>query len=488
MDYDVIVAGAGNAAMCAALAARERGARVLVLEKAPKEARGGNTYFTGGAFRFPYGNLGDIRRLAADISDAEAATIDVGSYPEGQFRDDLLRVSEGRADGELVDTLVANAYPTMAWMRDQGIRWIPLYGRQAVNDAGIHRFWGGLVLEAVGGGPGLSDRQFALAEAAGIEVRYQTAIAGLVTMDSTVTGVVVAGSSGTDTISARAVILACGGFEADAGMRREHLGAGWERAKVRGTEHNTGGGILAALEAGAARAGDWGGCHAVAWDLNAPDTGNRRIGDLYQKHSYPLGIIVNADGERFVDERADFRNYTYAKYGREILRQPHRVAFQVFDAKVTHRLRDEYRIREATHATADAIPALAEALGIDAGGLVRTVDAFNAAVRPGEFDPARLDGKRTEGITPPKSNWALPLDTPPYTGYAVTCGITFTYGGLRVDARARVLDEAGRPIPRLFAAGELVGGLFYDNYAGGSGLMAGAVFGRIAGEGAARSL
>jgi tricarballylate dehydrogenase len=214
-------------------------------------------------------------------------------------------------------------------------------------------------------------------------------------------------------------------------------------------------------------------------------TGNRRIGDLYQKHSYPLGIIVNAKGERFVDEGADFRNYTYAKYGREILRQPHRVAFQLFDSKVTHLLRDEYRIREATHATSETIGELADALGIDREGLVRTVAAYNAAVQPGEFDPARLDGKRTEGITPPKSNWALPLDTPPYVGYAVTCGITFTFGGLRVDGRARVLDATGRPIPGLYAAGELVGGLFYENYAGGSGLMAGSVFGRIAGEGAA---
>jgi tricarballylate dehydrogenase len=268
-------------------------------------------------------------------------------------------------------------------------------------------------------------------------------------------------------------------------MRREHLGAGWEEAKVRGTEHNTGEGIRMAVDVGAAPYGDWAGCHAVAWDLNAPATGNRRIGDLYQKHSYPLGIIVNANGERFVDEGADFRNYTYAKYGREILRQPHRVAFQLFDSKVTHLLRDEYRIREATHATADTIEGLAQALGIDAEGLERTVTAFNVAVQPGEFDPARLDGKSTAGIAPRKSNWALPLDTPPYVGYGVTCGITFTFGGLRVDGQARVLDGDGEAIPGLYAAGELVGGLFYENYAGGSGLMAGSVFGRLAGEGAA---
>ncbi len=519
-EYDVIVAGAGNAAMCAALAAREtlratsrRAGRVLVLEKAPREARGGNTFFTGGAFRFPYNSLDDIRRLVPDLSDAEAASIDVGSYPEVRFREDLMRVSGGQADAGLVEVLVGGAYPTMLWMHHQGVRWIPLYGRQAVNEGGIHRFWGGLVLEAVGGGPGLCDRQFEVAEAAGIEVRYDAALTGLITDAAPrsgdprggvgrrrtgspgagggqalhVAGARVETPTGPEEIPARAVVLACGGFEASAELRREHLGPGWDEAKVRGTEHNTGGGIRAAIDVGAAPAGDWAGCHAVAWDLNAPETGNRRIGDLYQKHSYPLGIIVNADGERFVDEGADFRNYTYAKYGREILRQPHRVAFQIFDAKVTHLLRDEYRIREATHATAPTIRDLADALGIDRAGLTRTVDAYNAAIQPGEFDPAILDGKRTEGIAPSKSNWAQPLDSPPYTGYAVTCGITFTFGGLRIDPQARVLDTEGNPIPGLYAAGELVGGLFYDNYAGGSGLMSGSVFGRIAGEGAARA-
>jgi tricarballylate dehydrogenase len=268
-------------------------------------------------------------------------------------------------------------------------------------------------------------------------------------------------------------------------MRTRYLGAGWELAKVRGTRFNTGDGIRMALDAGAMPYGHWSGCHAVAWDLNAPPYGNRGIGDLYQKHSYPFGIVVNVDGERFVDEGADFRNYTYARYGREILRQPQRAAFQIFDAKVTHLLRDEYRIPQVTKAQADTIEGLAGALGVDVGGLARTVHAFNAAVQPGEFDPAQLDGKCTEGIAPPKSNWAMALDTPPYAGYAVTCGITFTFGGLHIDAEARVLDEEERPIVGLYAAGELVGGLFYHNYAGGSGLMAGAVFGRIAGARAA---
>ena len=195
---------------------------------------------------------------------------------------------------------------------------------------------------------------------------------------------------------------------------------------------------------------------------------------------------MNAHGERFVDEGADFRNYTYAKYGRAVLEQPGQFAWQVFDAKVTHLLRDEYRIREVTKVTADTLDGLAEKLeDVDPAGLVRTVNAYNAAVRTtAGFDPTVKDGCRTEGLEVPKSNWAQPLDTPPFEAYAVTCGITFTFGGLRIDTRGRVLDTAERPIAGLYGAGELVGGLFYFNYPGGTGLMSGAVFGRIAGHGA----
>ena len=184
--------------------------------------------------------------------------------------------------------------------------------------------------------------------------------------------------------------------------------------------------------------------------------------------SYPLGLIVNVHGARFVDEGADFRNYTYARYGREILQQPQRLAFQLFDQKVVGILREEYRIREVTRAEAGTIEELARRLEIDPTGLARTVQEFNAAVQPGQFNPAILDGKGTRGIEPPKSNWALPLDTPPYVGYAVTCGITFTFGGVKVDTGARVLDRTNRPIPDLYAVGEAVGGLYYFNYASGT--------------------
>jgi len=487
---DVIVVGAGNAALCAAIAAREAGASVLVIEKAEEGERGGNTFFTGGGYRFPYNGIEDIQRLIPDLSPEELDRIDVGSYPASKFKDDLVRVTEGRADEGLVDTLIENAYPTVQWMNSvAGQRWVLMYGRQAYEVDGKLRFWGGMIVEGVGGGEGISESLFAQLPKHQIDIRYGTKGTALITDNmGRVTGLRVKDAEGYHDLAAGAVVLASGGFEANAEMRTRYLGAGWEVAKVRGTRHNTGAMITAALEIGAQSYGHWSGAHAVAWDMMAPPTGNRRIGDLYQKHSYPLGLIVNTHGNRFVDEGADLRNYTYAKYGREILKQPHAVAYQLFDQQTVHRLRDEYRIKEATKAEADSIPELAANLGIDVGGLVRTVEAYNAACQDGPYDPSKLDGLSTVGIDPPKSNWALPLNKPPYVGYAVTCGITFTFGGLKIDAKsAQVLDTEDVPIPGLYAAGELVGGLFWHNYPGGTGLMAGAVFGRAAGTSAGKA-
>ena len=323
----------------------------------------------------------------------------------------------------------------------------------------------------------------------GVEIRYSTkGVRLLQDKKGHVVGVTVQGPEGFEDIQGKTVVLACGGFEANAEMRTRYLGQGWELAKVRGIPYNTGDGIRMALDIGAQPFGHWSGCHAVAWDLNAPPTGDRNITELFQKHSYPFGLIVNLEGKRFVDEGADFRNYTYAKYGREILRQPLGTAFQIFDDKVKHLLRDEYRIAQVTKAETPTIEALADQLGIDRAGLVQTIKAYNAAVQEGTYNPTILDGKHTVGLTPPKSNWALPIDTPPYLGFAVTCGITFTFGGLRINNRGQVLDTENNLIPGLYAAGELVGGLFYHNYPGGSGLAAGAVFGRVAGASAAEDL
>ncbi len=484
--YDVIVVGAGNAALCAALSAAESGASVLVLEKAPHYLRGGNTYFTGGLFRFAYDAPDQVFDLVPGLTGREIDRTDLGEYPESAFERDMMRTTGGLADPDLARVLASRSYPTMAWMRDRGVPWALAYGRQAFERDGRVRFWGGLIVEAVGGGVGLSDRLFELAGNAGVTVAYDAAAVRLETTERGVTGVTARFPGGERTIGAGGVVLASGGFQADPAMRERHLGPAWASAKVRGTQFDTGDGIRMALDIGAQPFGDWGGCHAVAWDINAPPFGDRKIADLYQKHSYPFGIVVDVDGNRFVDEGADFRNYTYARYGREILTRPHGAAFQLFDARTTALLRDEYHIPQVSKAEADTIPCLAEALGIDPEGLARTVGRFNDAVQPGDFDPTALDGKRTLGIDPPKSNWALPLDTPPYVGYAVTCGITFTFGGLKIDDHARVLDASDTPIHSLYAAGELVGGLFYDNYPGGSGLMSGAVFGRMAGANAVR--
>jgi tricarballylate dehydrogenase len=266
-----------------------------------------------------------------------------------------------------------------------------------------------------------------------------------------------------------------------------HLGPEWGQAKVRGTRYKTGDGIVMALELGARAHGHWSGCHAVAWDRAAPDFGDLAVRHLYQKHSYPLGIMVNAHGRRFVDEGADFRNYTYARYGHAILEQPGRFAYQLFDRQVTPLLRGEYQAPGASRVVAATIEELAAGLvGVDAAGFLETVREFNQAVdRSIPFDPSTRDGRATRGLQIDKSNWANPLEQPPFEAYAVTCGITFTFGGLQIDEEARVLDRKGRPILGLFAAGELVGGLFYHNYPGGAGLTAGSVFGRIAGAGAA---
>ena len=289
---------------------------------------------------------------------------------------------------------------------------------------------------------------------------------------------------------ARSVILACGGFEANPEWRTRYLGPGWDLAKVRGTRFNTGDGIRMALDIGASPCGNWSGCHAVGWDRNAPEFGDLAVGDQFQKHSYPFAVMVNATGKRFVDEGADFRNYTYAKYGRVILEQPGQFAWQIFDQKVKHLQRDEYRIRQITKATANTLEELAGKLdGVDAEQFLKTIAQYNAAVRTDvPFNPNVKDGRRTEGLAVNKSNWANTIDAPPFEAYAVTCGVTFTFGGVRITNDAEVLNTDYRPIGGLYAAGELVGGLFYFNYPGGTGLTSGSVFGRIAGTSAAKAM
>jgi tricarballylate dehydrogenase len=483
---DVVVIGAGNAALCAALAAAEHKVSVLVLERAPEDEAGGNSRFTAGAFRCVYDGVDDLRALMPDLTDEEVARSDFGTYTEEKFFDDMGRVTEYRTDPDLCELLVKRSKETLRWMRDKGVRFQPIWGRQAYKIGGRFKFWGGLTVEAWGGGPGLVDALSKIARKNGIAVAYGARATSLVADDDGVKGVRVKHAGKTTEVRSKCVVLATGGFQANAEMRTRYLGPLWELAKVRGTRFNTGDGIRMALEIGAMPTGNWSGAHAVGWDRNAPEFGDLAVGDNFQKHSYPWGIMINANGDRFVDEGADFRNYTYAKYGREILMQPGQFAWQVFDCKIIPMLRDEYRIKQVTKARADTLEELVNKLDdVNATRALETIRAYNKAVMTEvPFDPNVKDGRGTRGLPIPKSNWANTVDQPPFEAYAVTCGVTFTFGGLKIDTGARVIDTDGMPIPGLFAAGELVGGIFYFNYPGGTGLMNGAVFGRIAGASA----
>jgi tricarballylate dehydrogenase len=486
-QYDVVVVGAGNAAFCAALSARETCKRVLVLERAPEDEAGGNTRFTAGAMRVVYDGVDDLRRLMPDLTDAEVARTDFGTYTADQFFDDMARVTQYRCDPDLTEILVRRSLETLLWMREKGIRFVPIYGRQAFQIDGKFKFWGGLTVEAWGGGEGLVEAWSSSARKHDVEVWYKARASSLIADDAGVHGVRVKKDGKTVEVHAKSVVLAGGGFQSNPEWRARYLGAGWELAKVRGTRFNTGDVIKMALDIGAAPVGNWSGCHAVGWERNAPEFGDLAVGDQFQKHSYPFGIMLNAEGKRFVDEGADFRNYTYAKYGRVILNQPGQFAWQIFDAKVKHLLRDEYKIKQVTKATAQTLEELVGKLDdVNAQAALAEIKAYNAAVRTDvPFNPNVKDGRSTRGLAVPKSNWANVIDTPPFEAYAVTCGITFTFGGLRINTDAQVLNTDGEPIPGLYAAGELVGGIFYFNYPGGTGLTNGAVFGKIAGASAA---
>jgi tricarballylate dehydrogenase len=484
--YDVIVVGRGNAALCAALAARDEGASVAVLEAAPPEEAGGNSRFAGGVMRFAYDSVDDLRKLT-DLSDEEAAAADWESNTTGQFYDDLYRVTSFRTDPELSEILVTRSLDAMVWLRSQGARFVPNYRHQSAVIDGKRRFFGRMPLWMAGGGPGLVQDLTDAAARKGVEIFYDTRAVSLVYDGERVTGVNARQQGKPVAYLARAVVLACGGFEANPEWRTRYLGPGWELAKVRGTRFNVGDGLRMALDIGACPYGNWSGRHAVSWERHAPEFGDLSLPESSYRHSYPMSIMVNAEGRRFVDEGIEFYNYTYAKYGAEVLKQPGQFAWQVFDAKVKPLLRPEYGDRNVTRVAASTLEELAARLdGVDPQGFLRTVREFNAAVRTDvPFNHSIKDGRATAGIEPPKSNWANPLDTPPFEAYAVTCGITFTFGGLRIlPSTGQVLDVNFHPIEGLYTAGEMVGGLFYFNYPAGTGLVSGTVFGRIAGAAA----
>ena len=481
--YDVIVVGAGNAALTAALSASQTGARVLVLEKAPEAERGGNSRFSGGLFRFAYDGIEELKPFRRDLSASDWDRVEAGHYDTDRYYQDIMRVTQGQADQELSLKLTGESYSTLAWMTSLGVDW-DWTSLWSVDSGERLRFNPGAVLEARNKGVGLMDSLYRAVGRASIDVAYDAKMtAFLQDGRGEVTGVRIRTPAGAEDVPAGAVVLASGGFEANVEMRARYLGPGWDQVKVRGTKFNTGETLRMALELGAKPVGHWQGCHATPVDGDSAPVGDLRLTDRTNRLSYPYSIMVNVLGRRFIDEGEDTGGYTYAKTGRAVLAQPGAIAYQIFDAKTVHLLEERYST--GAPVVSETIEGLAGGLSVPADALSQTVAEYNAAVLPGRFDPAVKDGKGTAGLEPPKSNWALPLDTPPYTAYSVACGITFTYGGIQIDTQARVIDTEDNPVHGLYATGEITGGFFFHNYPGGTGLMRGAVFGRIAGANAA---
>ena len=348
--FDVVVVGAGNAALCAALSARENGARVVVLEKAPRSEQGGNCPFTGGGFRFVHNGLEDIRGLVPDLTDEDVARVTIEAYTADDFRRNLLAVTQGETDPELMGVLISHSRPTMEWMRTKGVSWELPPGNRPSGGA-PSAIPSGVGLSARGAGPGLVQMLTTAARRNGIDILYETRMLRLLQDGrGRVCGVVAQDSDGVHEVRSGGVVLACGGFQANPQMRAGYLGAGWERARVRGSKHNTGDGHRAAMEVGARPAGQWTGCHATPVDADAPAVGELESTDRMPRRSYPLGITANLAGRRFFDEGETFAEQTFVKVGRLILEQERGIAFQIFDGKAVHLLEPRYGMSEPARA------------------------------------------------------------------------------------------------------------------------------------------
>jgi tricarballylate dehydrogenase len=486
-DYDVIVAGAGNAALAASVASRRAGAdRVLVLEKAPEELRGGNTHYSGGLLRIAFDDLPQILKLVPEARDLPGFIEGIEAYPYDSFWADLRRMTANQTDLELGEILISRSYDTACWMGEQGIRFEPAISLGAVRVGNLIKWPKGAIVRAANEGVGLSRMWFAGAQRSGVEVRYRSGATQLLQNASgSICGVEIRDTTGLHQVSAKAIVLGCGGFEANAAWRAQYLGRPWDHAKVRGTMFNQGDGLRMATAIGAMPWGQWSGCHATPINAAAPPFGDRKLTDKTNRLSYLYGVMLNRHGLRFVDEGEDQALFTYAKFGGAILNQPGGIAWQIFDAKVTHLLEPRYATSEPLRA--DSLEALIAQMDIDRPAALATLAEYNAAAGHGNFNPGDRDHLATHGLALPKSNWAQRLDTPPFIAYPVTGGITFSFGGLKINSDAQVIGTDWQPLPGLFTCGEMVGGLFHSNYPGGSGLMSGAVFGRIAGTSAARA-
>jgi tricarballylate dehydrogenase len=489
-ETEVVVVGGGLAGLAAALEARAAGAKVLLIERAPQEHRGGNTRFSNGAMRAVYTSVDEIEFLVGGLSDVERERTDFGQYTAISYFEDLARVTGYRTSPTMADMLIDNSADTMKWLKQYGVRFLPLYDMQATLPDGRIKFLGGSALEVNGAGEGIIEALYNAAVKVCVEIRYDTRITELLRNEDGIYGVSGRCKSQIIEIGCQSVILACGGFEANTEWRTRYLGPAWDLAKVRGSRFNMGDGIDMALKIGAMPIGNWSGCHSSSWDNNASPVNDVYNGSVFKRDDYQYGVVLNAKGERFFDEGEDFRALTYAKLGRVILQQPRQIAWQVFDKRGSDLLHGEYRVRQSARFCSDTLHGLFTQLeGFDVEVGLQTIKAFNESIK--DHSPPNYsikDGHGTSGLAVAKSNWASPIDQGPFEAYEVTCGITFTFGGVKVDSQCHVIDQDGNVIPNLYAAGTMVGDLFYFNYPGGSGLMSAAVFGRIAGQSAAATI
>ncbi len=456
---DLLVIGGGNAALCAALTAREAGARVLLLEAAPRAWRGGNSMHTR--------NLRCMHEAPEDVL--------TEAYPEEEFWQDLKKVTAGRTNEAMARQVIRESARVRPWMQRHGVRFQPSLSG-TLHLSRTNAFF-------MGGGKALVNAYYRSAEALGVQVRYESPVARLELQDGRFVAAVL--NSG-ERLSAAACVLAAGGFESNREWLREAWGCN-ERGEwpadnflVRGTRFNRGTLLRDLIAQGADAIGDPTQAHMVAIDARAPLYDG---GIVTRVDCVSLGIMVNREGRRFYDEGEDFWPKRYAIWGRLVALQPGQVGHSIIDAKAVGRFMPPV----FPGAKADTLEDLAAQLDLPAEPFVQTVRAFNAACRPGRFDHAVLDDCVTEGLAPPKTHWARPIDTPPFFGYTLKPGVTFTYLGLKVDGAAHV-HFGGRPVPNLFAAGEMMAGnVLGQGYTAGVGMTIGTVFGRIAGASAAEA-
>lgn len=455
--WDVLVVGGGNAALCAAISARRQGASVLVLEAAPRFYRGGNTRHTR--------NMRCAHDTATDTL--------TGPYTEDEFWDDLKRVTQGHTDEELARFMIARSKPMLSWITEQGVRFQPSLGG-TLSLGRTNSFF-------LGGGRSMLNALYRTAEALGVEVEYDAEVVDLAIEEGKFVNATVKRPQGAVTVHAGALVAAAGGFEANIEWLKEHWGPPAENFLIRGTPYNRGTLLRMLLDKGVQPVGDPTQCHAVAIDARAPRFDG---GIITRLDCVVFGIVVNNKAERFYDEGEDFWPKRYAIWGRLVAQQPDQIAYIVFDAKsLTSFMPSLY-----PPLSAPTLDGLAKELGLDPETFETTVRAFNAAIVPGgSFDHTVLDDCRTQGLTPPKTHWARPIDQAPYYAYPVRPGITFTYLGVKVDREARMQMADGRRAANMFAAGEIMAGnVLGRGYAAGIGMTIGSVFGKVAGEEAAR--